>query len=121
MSAHRGSSTPISRFSPHHRYNVFLFTILGFALLTVIYLCIFPSDRDHLNKVMQKIKIKKGAWQRAQGSGCAVVGALPCDAPPSAPRLSLPHAGLESKNIDRKISQQGGSLAAVVGGKKGKK
>jgi hypothetical protein len=32
-------------------YNVFLFTIIGFTGLTAIYLSIFPSDRDHLNKV----------------------------------------------------------------------
>jgi hypothetical protein len=35
---------------PRAQYNVFLFMILGFALLTLIYLSIFPSDRDHLNK-----------------------------------------------------------------------
>ena len=76
-----------SHSSPHHRYNVFLFTILGFALLTVIYLCIFPSDRDHLNKVMQKIKIKKGAWLGAgggmRGCGCpALRCATLCPASP---------------------------------------
>lgn len=46
------------------QYNVFLFGILAFALLTAIYLAIWPSDRDHLNKVMMAIKAKKGAEMR---------------------------------------------------------
>ena len=35
--------------------------ILGFTLLSLIYFAIFPSDRDHLNKVMASIKAKKGS------------------------------------------------------------
>ena len=46
-------------------YNVFLFTILGFTLLSLIYFSIFPSDRDHLVKVMASIKAKKGAERKA--------------------------------------------------------
>jgi LMBR1 domain-containing protein 1 len=40
------------------QYNAFLFAILGFFLLALIYFAIFPSDRDHLNKVMREIKTK---------------------------------------------------------------
>jgi hypothetical protein len=43
------------------QYNVFLFMILGFTALSIVYFSIFPSDRDHLNKVMAQIKAKKGA------------------------------------------------------------
>lgn len=38
------------------RYNVFLFTLLGFALLSILYFTVFPSDRAHLNKVMAEIR-----------------------------------------------------------------
>ena len=41
------------------QYNVFLFTILGFFLLALIYFAAFPSDRKHLNEVMNKIKMEK--------------------------------------------------------------
>lgn len=41
------------------RYNVFLFMILGFFFLSVIYFSIFPSDKAHLQKVMNEIKTKK--------------------------------------------------------------
>ena len=45
-------------------YNVFLFTIIGFTVLSLIYFSIFPSDRDHLNRVMAAIKAKKGAERK---------------------------------------------------------
>jgi LMBR1 domain-containing protein 1 len=41
------------------QYNVFLFTILGFFILAAIYFACFPSDRKHLNEVMNKIKMQK--------------------------------------------------------------
>lgn len=40
-------------------YNVFLFMIFGFFILALVYFLIWPSDRDHLNKVMQQIKADK--------------------------------------------------------------
>lgn len=40
------------------QYNVFLFMILIFFFLSVIYFAIFPSDRSHLQRVMQQIKAK---------------------------------------------------------------
>ena len=52
---------PITHSRSRVQYNVFLFMILGFTLLSIIYFSIFPSDRDHLNKVMASIKAKKGA------------------------------------------------------------
>ena len=83
------------------KYNVFLFTILGLTLLSIIYFVrrggggcaarcgahsppppqsVFPSDRRHLNAVMAKIK--------AQKSG-------------------------EQKSFERKLGQQGGALSMV--------
>lgn len=47
------------------QYNVFLFTILGFTLLSGIYFGIFPSDRNHLNQVMAQIKAAKGKEMKA--------------------------------------------------------
>ena len=39
------------------RYNVFVFTLLGFTLLSAIYFAAFPSDRRHLARVMADIKV----------------------------------------------------------------
>jgi LMBR1 domain-containing protein 1 len=47
------------------QYNVFLFMILGFTLLSGIYFGIFPSDRTHLNNVMAQIKAEKGKERKA--------------------------------------------------------
>lgn len=47
------------------QYNVFLFTMLAFVLLSAIYFSIWPSDRAHLNRVMARIKSDKGAERRA--------------------------------------------------------
>jgi LMBR1 domain-containing protein 1 len=47
------------------QYNVFLFTILSFTLLSGIYFGIFPSDRNHLNQVMAQIKASKGKEMKA--------------------------------------------------------
>lgn len=41
------------------QYNVFIFMMLGFSLLSLIYFSIWPSDRAHLNEVMKKIKEQK--------------------------------------------------------------
>lgn len=38
------------------QYNVFLFTILAFTLLATIYFSLCPSDRAHLNRVMDQIR-----------------------------------------------------------------
>ena len=43
---------------------MFLFTILAFVALSLVYFSIFPSDREHLNKVMAAIKAKKGAERK---------------------------------------------------------
>ena len=64
-------------------YNVFMFTILGFTLLSLIYFSIFPSDRDHLNKVMAAIKAKKGGERKSMERKLAQQGgALSLVAPP---------------------------------------
>ncbi len=60
--------------SPSPQYNVFLFTILGFFLLAAIYFAIFPSDRKHLNEVMQKIKKEKAKERKDFGSRLAQTG-----------------------------------------------
>ena len=103
-------------------YNVFNFTILGFALLTMIYLAIFPSDRDHLNKVMAKVCMLPVCCSCMQGMRAAL-GHPPTPLPPPLPRLVQikQKKGLERKGLDRKISQQGGALSAVLGTGKGKK
>lgn len=45
-------------FTYFYRYNVFLFMILIFTLLSLIYFSLCPSDRAHLNNVMNQIKVK---------------------------------------------------------------
>ena len=38
------------------RYNVFLFTILGFSILSIIYYSIFPSERRYVTQMYQTVK-----------------------------------------------------------------
>lgn len=62
-------------------YNVFYFTIIGFFILGAIYFACFPSDRRHLNAVMQKIKAtkskEKGSLEKQiQQQGGSLAGAL---------------------------------------------
>ncbi len=38
------------------KYNVFLFTILGFTLLSLVYFSVFPSEKAHLRRVVEGIK-----------------------------------------------------------------
>lgn len=47
------------------QYNVFLFSILGFTLLSIIYFSVFPSDRRHLNKVMKEIAAAKNKERKS--------------------------------------------------------
>ena len=38
------------------RYNVFLFTILGFALLSILYYSIFPSEKRYVAQMLITVK-----------------------------------------------------------------
>lgn len=45
-------------------YNIFLYAILGFAFLSLIYFSCFPSDKDHVQALMDSIKHKKKQERR---------------------------------------------------------
>ena len=129
------TTTPATR----PQYNVFLFTILGFALLTLIYLSIFPSDRDHLNKARAASQPpRRPRTPRVHAIRSARARALTRHRRPVARPCPLPHCpgpqvmqaikakkGAEMKTLDRKLQQQGGALSAVQGdgggGRKGKR
>lgn len=123
------------------QYNVFLFTILGFALLTLIYLSIFPSDREHLNKaraalespgdrghLIRMVLRRRGSLLRRRNARLNTTHhsqpppARPCARPPPQVMQAIKaKKGVEMKNLDRKLAQQGGALSVVQGADTGRK
>ena len=56
------------------QYNVFLFMLLSFVLLSLIYFSLWPSDRTHLAAVMKQIKEQKGRERAELGRKLAQQG-----------------------------------------------